>query len=497
MAQPAHNAELLEGQRSAQLLQALVDSTADAVFAKSRDGRYLLCNEAAGRMAGIDPQDVVGQTDQALFADRAASMRERDASVMQLTQPQTSEDVLETPSGPRTFLTTVGPLRDAQGVWGLFGIARDITETVRVREELHRNEQRFHLAVAGGDVWDWDIASGGQVSQSNFWQRLGWEPPPDDQADELLTSLVHPEDRNLLRAGLRAHFRDRRPYEVEFRARHRRGGWRWFRTQGQALWNEQGRAIYIAGTTHDITDRKEVEDTLVRTRLELSNLAQRLMRQEREATLRLASSLHDQLGQVLGGARLHLDLALAQADGPQGARRDRLERVSTLLDHAIAEVRSMLVALRPPVLREQGLAAALDNDIRHGTAKGLPTQVLLHVDQPCAASRWAEDVEYAAFMVAREALTNALKHAQAQRVHVSLSQHGNGFELRVDDDGIGLADELRLGRPGLPGHLGLVGMRERAVTIGALFAVERRLSGGTTVRLTWSGGNDGRHLSGG
>jgi PAS domain S-box-containing protein len=490
-AERAHAAQTQN--QTMQLLQALIDNTSDAVFAKDREGRYLLFNRAAGQIAGMDPQAVVGHTDQNLFPSLYASIRERDLSVMRLNQPQTFEETLDTPTGKRTFLTTKGPLRDAQGVYGLFGIARDITEMVHARAQLQRSEQRFRLAAADGDVWDWDIASGKAVSQSSFWRRLGFEPPADHEALDWLTMLVHPEDREVWRRALRAHLRDREPYVLEFRARHRNGGWRWFRTQGQALWNEQGRAIYMAGTTHDVTERREMEDALQQTRVELSNLTQRLMAQERETTMRLAHSLHDELGQVLGGARLHLDLALTQADGPDGARRDRLDRVSTLIDHAIAEVRRMLVALRPPSLREQGLAAALDNDIRHGAARGLPVQVLLHVDPQAAANRWPEPVEYAAFMIAREALTNALKHAHAQRVHVSLSSHDGGFELRVDDDGVGIAHELQHGRPG---HLGMVGMRERAASIDALFAVERRLSGGTTARLTWKHNSDDRHLPG-
>lgn len=470
--------------QTVQLLQALVDNTSDAVFAKDREGRYMLFNRAAGQLGGIDPPSALGQVDSLLFPSMADAIREQDRRVMELNQPQTFEETLEAPTGTRTFLTTKGPLRNAQGVIGLFGIARDITEMVQARVHLQRSEQRFRLAAADGDVWDWDIVAGKAVSQSSFWRRLGFEPPADHEVFEWLTMLVHSDDRDLWRRALRAHLRDREPYVLEFRARHRNGAWRWFRTQGQALWNEQGRAIYMAGTTHDVTDRREIEEALLHTRVELSNLTQRLMAQERVTTMHLAHSLHDQLGQVLGGARLHLDLALAQADGPQGARRDRLDRVSTLLDHAIGEVRSMLVALRPPVLREQGLAAALDNDIRHGAARGLPTQVLLHVDQPCAVSRWPEEVEYAAFMIVREALANALKHAHAQRLHVSLSQHCDGFELRVDDDGVGIADDRRDARPG---HLGMVGMRERAVSIGAILSVERRLSGGTTVRLIWNG----------
>jgi PAS domain S-box-containing protein len=469
-------------QRTAQMLQTLADNTPDAVFAKDTEGRYLMFNRAACEAAGVDAQSVLGQTDAAMFPAHYAAIRERDLGVMQQAEPQTFEETLDTPRGKRTFLTTKGCLRDASGVFGLFGIARDITEMVQARERLQQSEQRFRLAASGGDVWDWDIAAGTAVSQSSFWRRLGFEPPTDEEATQWLPMLMHSDDRLVWQRALRAHLRDREPYAIEFRARQRNGGWRWFRTQGQAVWDGHGRAVYMAGTTYDVTDRREADEALQRTRVELSELNQKLMDQEREMTMRLARSLHDQLGQLLGGARLHLDLALAHTDDPEVARRDRLNRVSTLVDGAVKEVRRVLVELRPPLLREQGLGAALDNEIRSGASQGLATQVLLHMDARIQATRWPEEVEYAVFMVAREALTNALKHAQARRVHLGLVTHGQDIELRIDDDGVGIAEGSR---QGVPGHLGLVGMRERAASIGGLFTVERRLSGGTTVRLVW------------
>ncbi len=476
----AHGAQAQ--QRAAQMLQALADETSDAVFAKDTEGRYLLFNRAAGEAAGVDAQSVLGQTDAALLPAFYAAIRERDLSVLQQGVPQTFEETLDTPRGKRTFITTKGPLRDERGVFGLFGIARDITEMVQARERLQQSEQRFRLAASGGDVWDWDIVAGKSQSQSGFWRRLGFEPPGDSEAAQWLPTLMHSDDRQAWQRALRAHLRDHEPYAVEFRARQRNGGWRWFHTQGQAVWNEHGRAIYMAGTTYDVTDRREAEEALQKTRVDLSELNQRLMDQEREMTTRFGRSLHDQLGQLLGGARLHLDLALAHTDDPEAARRDRLNRVSMLVDGAITEVRRVLVELRPPLLREQGLGTALDNEIRHGAAQGLATQVLLHMDAHAQTSRWSEEVEYAAFMVAREALTNALKHAKARRVHVGLVSHGQDIELRIDDDGVGIAEGSR---QGVPGHLGLVGMRERAASIGGSFTVERRLSGGTSVRLVW------------
>lgn len=481
-------AALREQANSAQLLQTLADHSPDAIFAKDREGRYVLFNRAAMEFAGAAPDatsgSVLGRDDDAMFPpEAAAAIRARDHAVMQQERPQTFEETLDTALGPRTFLTTKGPMHDAEGAIGVFGIARDITQMVQARQQLMLSEQRFRLAAAGGDVWDWDVIGQRAESQSAFWQRLGHEPPADADAWQRLHELMHPDDGEHWQAALRAHIVERKPYALEFRARHRNGHWRWFRTQGQAVWDESGRATYMAGTTFDVTDRRHAEDALLRTQSELSHLTRRLMEQERETTARLAQSLHDRLGQALGGARLHLDLAL---DAASSDSAQRLGRVSTLLDAAIGEVRRVLVELRPPLLSEQGLAAALDNEVRRGAASGLGVTVRLDASASASKARWPETVEHAAFMIAREGLANALQHAQAAHVRLVLSGDGQSLDLRVDHDGHGIADDERLSRPG---HLGLVGMRERAASIGAALSIERRSAPGergTTLRLAWA-----------
>jgi PAS domain S-box-containing protein len=473
---------LRESAPRAWLLQTLADNSPDAIFAKDIAGCYVLINRAAARILGADPEAVLGRDDRALFPAQFDIIRARDEEVLRQQQPLTFEEQIDTPQGPRTFLTTKGPMRNAQGVVGLFGISRDITEMVRTRQELASSEQRFRLAAAGGHVWDWDVINHRAVTQSSFWQQLGHEPPADADAQRRLLELMHPDDYELWRAALHAHIVQHQPYELEFRARHRLGHWRWFHTQGQALWDEGGRATYMAGTTFDVTDRRNAEDALLRTHAALSSLTQRLMEQERESTTRLAQLLHDRLGQTLASARLHLDLALDQAAVALGMDGARLGRVSSLLNDAIGEVRRLLVELQPPLLQEQGLAAALDNEVRRGAAAGLEARVRFEAEALAATVRWPKTVEHAAFMIAREGLANALQHAGASEVRLALLGDGHWLDLSIGDNGRGIAESDRNGRPG---HLGLVGMGERAASIGAVLSVERRGEGGTRVHLRW------------
>jgi signal transduction histidine kinase len=203
----------------------------------------------------------------------------------------------------------------------------------------------------------------------------------------------------------------------------------------------------------------------------LSALAEQLMDQERRTTQRLAQALHDQLGQTLTALRLMLDLDAL------GAR----QQARGLIDQALREVRQVLVDLRPPLLEDEGLAAALDNEIAQRRALHPGVRLVLDSEDELLTQRWPAQVEYALFMIAREGLENALRHARPAEVRVSFYGCADEIELGVADDGGGLAADFER----RPGHLGLIGMRERARAIGATLELGPRASGGTQLTLRW------------
>jgi len=235
-------------------------------------------------------------------------------------------------------------------------------------------------------------------------------------------------------------------------------------------------------TLRDVTANMRAEVERQESRSQLSELVNKLMTQEKELVKRIAQAMHDQLGQTVAAMRMvHETIAVLQKDhvSPQIARLD--QQLSALIQQANRQVRQVLIELHPPLLDEHGLAAALDNELRNRALTHMGMHIALEVEPHVAAIRWPSAVEYTAFMIAREAVENVLRHANATSVVVQLLGGPLSLELAVRDNGVGLAP----GGKSRVGHLGIAGMVERARSVGASVEVGPGDEGGTRVSLRW------------
>jgi PAS domain S-box-containing protein len=470
----------LERQQQAthEALREVLSRVEDGLVALDRDWRYTYLNVQAARMLGREkPEDLVGRHIWTEYPEGVGQpFHQAYEKAMATQQPVVFEDHYA--PWDRWFENRVYP--SPQGLSIYF---TNITVRKHAELALRLSETRYRLAASNGQVWDWDMVAGRATFPAPFWEGLGYECPPAEQVVERFVALLHREDLPCWRAVLRAHLVERAPYEMEFRAQHASGHWRWFQTRGQAVWDAQGRATYMAGTTFDITARHTAQTALRTHERELSDLTQRLLAQETSTSRRIAQALHDHLGQTLAVARLHLDACMSMHSAVMpSAMKEQGQQVALLLDQAVGEVRQVLVDLRPPLLEDQGLAVALENEIGTRAVASGQADVLLEVDDEAASRRWPADVEFGAFMVAREAIANARQHARASLIRVVLGGDAASLQLEVIDDGCGIPAPLVQGRPG---HLGIVGMRERALAIGARFRVGLNADGGTQMSLHW------------
>jgi two-component system, NarL family, sensor histidine kinase UhpB len=195
-----------------------------------------------------------------------------------------------------------------------------------------------------------------------------------------------------------------------------------------------------------------------------------LRAQEQERT-RVARDLHDEVNQSLTGLLLRLEAAREAAPPELEAE---LAETKALANQAMRELLSLARQLRPTALDDLGLAAAVAGQVEQ-LARG---EIAAEFEAEGDFSGLGDDAQLVVYRVAQEALSNAARHGDASRIEVRLRRiEAGGVELSVADDGRGFAfDEAE-------GGLGIAGMRERALLIGAELTIESRPGHGTTVRL--------------
>lgn len=195
------------------------------------------------------------------------------------------------------------------------------------------------------------------------------------------------------------------------------------------------------------------------------------LRAQEEERARVARDLHDEVNQSLTGLLLRLE-AVREAAPPE--LEPELAETRILANQAMRELLSLARQLRPTALDDLGLAAAIAGQVEQLERSGLEAELTSEGD----FSDLDDDVQLVVYRVAQESLTNAARHSEAQRIAVTLRRSGDAVELEVADDGRGFAFEQS------EQGLGIGGMRERALLIGAELTIESRPGHGTTVRLS-------------
>jgi PAS domain S-box-containing protein len=234
------------------------------------------------------------------------------------------------------------------------------------------------------------------------------------------------------------------------------------------LANQAASALENARLYAELTEREN----------QLRRLVGKLIMAQEKERRRVAYDVHDGLAQTAAAAHQHLQ-AFARHNPPGSARgQEELDEALELVREVVGEAREVIHDLRPTVLDDFGLAAAVRLQVQTLRSEGLE----VGLDEALGDERLPPEVETTLFWVAQEALTNVRKHARAAAVHVVLDRSGKAVRLMVRDEGHGFRPDVATSNNGPGERVGLSGMRERLSLLGGRFELQSEPGFGTTVK---------------
>ncbi|MGD0229945.1 MAG: PAS domain S-box protein, partial [Syntrophorhabdales bacterium] len=256
-------------QETKSLLQAITDHSPDPIFVKDRESRITFGNPALLAVWGRPLDEVIGKDDRQLYDDHAVAeaIVANDRMIMQSGRSHAIEEVVQTKDGLRIYLSTKTPYRDDKGdIAGLVGIARDITERKKIENELQESKARLDLALESASMgaWHWDLVEDRRSFDDQVCRLLGIEPATFTGTADEFFDVVHPDDREMLKAALALTIEQDVPYEPEYRAVWPDGSVHYIAARGRlARHDANNKPQKINGIIWDITERKRIEEDLL------------------------------------------------------------------------------------------------------------------------------------------------------------------------------------------------------------------------------------------
>jgi len=464
---------------SEERLQAIIGSATDAIITLDEHQRIVLFNAAARQIFRCSSAEAIG-------ADIARFIRG------QLLEPQPgyraefdAEGAPVRKLGQHLALTGLRaggaefPIDASTSQVQLHGadlyivILRDVTERRQIETTLRENERRYRtlFSKATDGILLLDTQENLVDVNDSFARMHGYAI--DEMLKMNLRDLDTPETQALAPERFRRVLAgETLGFEVE--QRHKDGHIVPLDVAASAI--EIDGKQYVLAFHRDITERRRAEQEIKRSREDLrrmSKAANEALEAERRRTAR---ELHDELGQSL--TALKMDLESLRSDLPPGRAElsERTQAMHALLDGTIAATRRIAADLRPLMLDDLGLAAALDWLTRNFSQHtGIATDLV--IDETVA--RVSEPIASALYRITQESLTNVAKYAQATTAEIRLERDGDWVQLLVRDNGRGIeaADQDKRGT------FGLLGIRERVSLLGGEVAIKGERGRGSEVRV--------------
>ena len=353
------------------------------------------------------------------------------------------------------------------------------TKQREVLRDLRKSEERYRLLVESSSDFIWEVDANGIYTYANpkVKDLLGYEP--EEIIGKTPFDLMPAYEAERVARLFKDIFESQKPFqELENTNLHKDGHHVVLDTSGVPIFDAKGNFSGYRGIDRDISKRKKTEKRLNDYQNQLRSLTLQLTLTEERARRRIATDLHDRIGQALAMSKIKLG-SLRESASSIGLDGD-VDKIRDLIEQTIQDTRSLIFDICPPLLYELGFEKAvewlLENiQEQHGI------NVLFEDDG--IPKPLDDDIRVLLYQTVRELLLNVVKHAQAKKVRVSFKGNSGHVKISVEDDGIGFDPSKISSRVGKPEGFGLFRIVERLHYLGGEIQFESKPHHGTKISM--------------
>ena len=468
----------------------LIEHIHAGVVVHRPDSSILLYNQEAARLLGLKDNDISGKTADDphwyFIDEKGKKMEVEEYPVMKVLQ--TRQPIHNMLGGIEN-----GQLRSCNWVlinaypeWDDHNELRqvvvtfvDITNRIKAEEKLKRSEDNLSMAqkLAKIGSWEFNLQTQELTWSKELYRIFEFENVPDEELYMRYRNKFHPDDLPKLDSMIQHALETKTGYTYQHRIINSDGSIKHILGIGEVMLNRQGELIGLKGTGQDITELVKAEEKLQHSYRQIRDLVAHLQHIREQERTRIAREIHDELGQQLTGLKMYISWLSKKTLPFNNGVREKFEATTSLIEETIRSVRRISLELRPSMLDDLGLIAALEwQSNEFEKRSGITTEFInraVQVEMPAS-------VKTGLFRIYQESLTNVARHAGATRVTAVLELNGNDLILTISDNGKGFSVSNVESKK----TLGLFGMKERTQEMGGKYDIVSTPGDGTTVRIS-------------
>ncbi len=452
--------------------EQILERIADAFLALNKNLEFTYCNKVAGKIVNRVPEELIGKKYEKEFPEAAGSSF--DKAILQSMKEQ-KHIYIEDYYLPYDKWFGVNLYPSENGLSILF---RDITLKKIEKDNLQLSNQRLnhHLNNTPLAVIEWDrnfiIKKWSPQAETIF----GWQEAEVINKHFNDFNLVNEEDVQMVAIRAKELISGAMEQTKGINRNNTKSGsviyCEWFNS---VLRDEDGNVLSIMSLINDITKEKKAEQEILEINGQLRNLSSYLENILEEERIHIALEIHDELGQLLSG--LMMDMEWLRRKSQSEELINRINGMSKLVDQTVKTVRRIAGDLRPAILDDLGLIAAIE---WYGTEFELRTQIKFNLTNSITEQHFNKHINTCVFRIFQESLTNISRHSSATKINATLERDEKNIILMVHDNGKGFNEKNIKKKK----TFGLIGMKERALMITGSLEINTKKNQGTTIILT-------------